>query len=309
MYAGRHRLSPLQRRWYLIDFVYRRGAKAIFHTARSVSYGRPFRKKRNYYELLGVKQDATQEEIKAAFYTKSKELHPDKGNNGDSTSAFVDLKEAYDVLRRPVDRRAYDDSQRNLQEQIYRDPYYHYNPYRDQQRQRESQWSRVWRENPGSTGHMKDSDFQRRSNDQWYFILKWTVIGTFLVFLYNIGFVMQLKYRERRLAKLVDEDEIAKSFMRQPEVRAQQLDRLEMVEIGRILKGDIDEAWKRRNEGLQGKNPNEIREEYRWLRAVQDADHTRRVKAERSERRRKDQLAARGVSIENEPNIQEEQQL
>ncbi|VDL69778.1 unnamed protein product [Nippostrongylus brasiliensis] len=216
-------------------------------------------------------------------------LHPDKGNNGDSTSAFVDLKEAYDVLRRPVDRRAYDDSQRNLQEQIYRDPYYHYNPYRDQQRQRESQWSRVWRENPGTTGHMKDSDFQRRSNDQWYFILKWTVIGTFLVFLYNIGFVMQLKYRERRLAKLVDEDEIAKSFMRQPE----------MVEIGRILKGDIDEAWKRRNEGLQGKNPNEIREEYRWLRAVQDADHTRRVKAERSERRlhtAKD-LYLRGASV------------
>ncbi|KAE9412966.1 hypothetical protein Angca_000418, partial [Angiostrongylus cantonensis] len=85
----------------------------------------------------------------------------------------------------------------------------------------------------------------------------------------------------RRLSKLVDEDEIAKSFMRQPEFRDRFPDTFEIHELGRILKGDVDEAWKRKQEGLEGRNPSEIREEYRWMRALQDADHRRRIKAEK----------------------------
>lgn len=37
-----------------------------------------------------------------------------------------------------------------------------------------------------------------------------------------------------------------------------------MYEIGQLLKGDIDEAWRMRHEAMFGKNPNEIREEYRY---------------------------------------------
>ncbi|PIO67615.1 hypothetical protein TELCIR_10626 [Teladorsagia circumcincta] len=105
---------------------------------------------------------------------------------------------------------------------------------------------------------------------------------------------MQLRSRQRKIEQLVDEDEIAKSFMRQPELRGTTMDRLEMQELGRILKGDVDEAWRRKQESLVGKNLNEIREEHRWFRAVQDADSTRRIKAERAERRRKERIAARG---------------
>ncbi|KIH44734.1 DnaJ domain protein, partial [Ancylostoma duodenale] len=87
------------------------------------SFDRPTKKKPDYYELLGVRKDATQAEIKAAFYAKSKELHPDKGTNSESTAAFVELKEAYDVLRRPADRRAYDMRDHEYYKHRHRDPY------------------------------------------------------------------------------------------------------------------------------------------------------------------------------------------
>ncbi|EYC37927.1 hypothetical protein Y032_0756g2087 [Ancylostoma ceylanicum] len=73
-----------------------------------------------------------------------------------------------------------------------------------------------------------------------------------------------------------------------------------MYELARQLKGDVDEAWRRKVENLGARNPNEIREEYRWLRAVQDVDHNRRVKAQRAERRRKEVLKALGL----EPDVE-----
>ncbi|XP_063002402.1 dnaJ homolog subfamily C member 4 [Elgaria multicarinata webbii] len=63
----------------------------------------------SYYDLLGIKQDATQEEIKQAFFFKSKKLHPDSDPaNPDLHSQFVKLSEAYRVLSKQNSRRRYD---------------------------------------------------------------------------------------------------------------------------------------------------------------------------------------------------------
>ncbi|ERE77756.1 vascular endothelial growth factor B-like protein [Cricetulus griseus] len=63
----------------------------------------------NYYELLGVHPDASAEEVKRAFFTKSKELHPDRDpGNPALHSRFVELNEAYRVLSREESRRKYD---------------------------------------------------------------------------------------------------------------------------------------------------------------------------------------------------------
>ncbi|XP_075795174.1 dnaJ homolog subfamily C member 4 isoform X2 [Pelodiscus sinensis] len=63
----------------------------------------------NYYDLLGIKQDATMEEIKQAFFTKSKKLHPDRDpNNPNLHSQFIQLNEAYRVLSKEGSRRLYD---------------------------------------------------------------------------------------------------------------------------------------------------------------------------------------------------------
>ncbi|XP_029422226.1 dnaJ homolog subfamily C member 4 isoform X2 [Nannospalax galili] len=63
----------------------------------------------NYYELLGVHPGSSAEEIKRAFFAKSKELHPDRDpGNPALHSRFVELNEAYRVLSREQSRRNYD---------------------------------------------------------------------------------------------------------------------------------------------------------------------------------------------------------
>ncbi|XP_014700421.1 dnaJ homolog subfamily C member 4 isoform X3 [Equus asinus] len=63
----------------------------------------------NYYELLGVHPGASAEEVKRAFFSKSKELHPDRDPGNPSLHCrFVELSEAYQVLSREQSRRSYD---------------------------------------------------------------------------------------------------------------------------------------------------------------------------------------------------------
>lgn len=64
---------------------------------------------RDPYSILGVRRDAAADEIKAAWRTKAKTLHPDH-NQDDPTAAqrFAEMGQAYDVLKDPERRRRYD---------------------------------------------------------------------------------------------------------------------------------------------------------------------------------------------------------
>lgn len=59
----------------------------------------------DYYNVLGVSKDATEEEIKKAFRKLAREAHPDKGGD---TETFQKIQEAYEVLSNPERRREYD---------------------------------------------------------------------------------------------------------------------------------------------------------------------------------------------------------
>ena len=62
--------------------------------------------KKNYYDILGVNKNASQDEIKKAYRSLSKKYHPDR--NGGDDSKFKEINEAYDTLGDETKRRQYD---------------------------------------------------------------------------------------------------------------------------------------------------------------------------------------------------------
>ncbi|RWS31686.1 dnaJ subfamily B member 9-like protein [Leptotrombidium deliense] len=64
--------------------------------------------KKDYYELLGVKKDANERQIKKAFRNLALKYHPDKNKAKGAEDKFREIAEAYEVLSDPEKRKQYD---------------------------------------------------------------------------------------------------------------------------------------------------------------------------------------------------------
>jgi curved DNA-binding protein len=63
---------------------------------------------KGYYKVLGVAQDAKPDDIRQAFRKAARKYHPDINKSPDAEATFKDVNEAYEVLKDPERRVAYD---------------------------------------------------------------------------------------------------------------------------------------------------------------------------------------------------------
>ncbi|CAG8502766.1 4405_t:CDS:2, partial [Scutellospora calospora] len=63
---------------------------------------------KNYYKVLGVSKNASQSDIKKAYYSLAKKYHPDTNKDPAAKEKFVQIQEAYDVLSDEGKRAEYD---------------------------------------------------------------------------------------------------------------------------------------------------------------------------------------------------------
>lgn len=63
---------------------------------------------KDYYEIIGVQREATQDDIKRAYRKLARKYHPDVSKEADAETRFKEVGEAYEVLKDPEKRAAYD---------------------------------------------------------------------------------------------------------------------------------------------------------------------------------------------------------
>lgn len=71
---------------------------------------------KDYYEILGVKRDATASEIKSAYRKLAKKYHPDVNKTAEASNKFKDINEAFEVLSDQNKRSRYDSLGSNWQQ-------------------------------------------------------------------------------------------------------------------------------------------------------------------------------------------------
>jgi curved DNA-binding protein len=79
-------------------------------------------KYKDYYAVMGVERNASAEEIKSAYRKLARKYHPDVSKEPDAEEKFKEVAEAYETLKDPQKRAAYDQLGRHRAGQEFRPP-------------------------------------------------------------------------------------------------------------------------------------------------------------------------------------------
>ena len=63
---------------------------------------------KDYYKIMGLKRDASLEDIKRSYRKLARKYHPDVSNENDAEAKFKEFAEDYEVLKDPKKRATYD---------------------------------------------------------------------------------------------------------------------------------------------------------------------------------------------------------
>lgn len=63
---------------------------------------------KDYYDILGIQKDASEDDIKKAYRKQALRYHPDKNKSPGAEDKFKEIAEAYDVLSDPKKKDIYD---------------------------------------------------------------------------------------------------------------------------------------------------------------------------------------------------------
>ncbi len=127
----------------------------------------------DYYQTLGLKRNAAADEIKKAYRRMAKKFHPDVSKEPNAEEKFKQAKEAYEVLKDPEKRKAYDQFGKNWQQGQGFEPPPNWN-YQSQQHSNEQFqqedfsdfFSELFGRRGGGFHQQKQQPFRQRGQDQ-----------------------------------------------------------------------------------------------------------------------------------------------
>ncbi|XP_072293703.1 dnaJ homolog subfamily C member 4 [Eucyclogobius newberryi] len=187
---------------------------------RMFSQNHIHRKSVNHYELLGVKSDATLEEIKNAFFDKSKKVHPDSDlSNPELHSQFVKLNEAYRVLSKDNSRREYDLKLRHLYNayQTYGSNFRNADPA-NKFSSEASENQRYWEQFRQSNAHNTSSDAWQKRKTQNMRILGYCIMA--MVLSVGVHFLLFRKLEEVHNNYMDEKDRVITAIYNEAKERA-----------------------------------------------------------------------------------------
>jgi len=186
-----------------------RCSKAI---KESVVFPTCFFCRENHYGTLGVKKNATNEEIRNAYLAKTKQLHPDSNPNDDSLHhKFSEVNVAYSVLSNRTKKREYDlayaVNRNNIKHQRNNAYTYQHGKYRTTE---QDWWQQDNSYHEKSSSHWQSEEkHQIKSKNKWL-LLK--VFGSLAIF--NVLMVLPIwNYRSNENTKnlyyedIIDDEE------------------------------------------------------------------------------------------------------